>query len=208
MPPECRRRSSNRSKWCSIRRDVHALPLLAALGGGGKEWLKLDSRPPTRTSAICSGVAGAAFGSDPSAFLQFLEGAGKVTEVGQEDVRGVVYHPLLRQLHNEGRARALPATSVTRPNRRSIDSAARGCAERSVRYARPNRGRIPCAVITGVTRPRLSQSSDSTSRAGHSAGRLMPDVARERVAKPPAGTAYFAPAPEPAGPSAPNYGRG
>ena len=45
----------------------------------------------------------------------------------------------------------------------------------------------------GVTRPDLSQSSDSTSRAGRSAGRLMPDAARERVAKPPAGTAYFAP---------------
>src|SRR6266576_600891 len=54
----------------------------------------------------------------------------------------------------------------------------------------------------GVTRPNLSQSSDSTSRAGHSAGRLMPKAARERVASPPAGTAYFAPAPEPAGPSA------
>jgi len=35
----------------------------------------------------------------------------------------------------------------------------------------------------------LSQSSDSTSRAGHSAGRLMPDAARERIASPPAGTA-------------------
>jgi hypothetical protein len=41
----------------------------------------------------------------------------------------------------------------------------------------------------GVTRPDLSQSSDSTSRAGRSAGRLMPDAARERVANPPAGTA-------------------
>jgi hypothetical protein len=33
-------------------------------------------------------------------------------------------------------------------------------------------------LFTGVTRPHLSQSSDCTSRAGHSAGRLMPDAAR------------------------------
>ena len=64
----------------------------------------------------------------------------------------------------------------------------RGESARSGTLA-PTGGRRPCAVKTGVTRPRLSQSSDSTSRAGRSAGRVMPDAARERVAKPPAGTA-------------------
>jgi hypothetical protein len=68
--------------------------------------------------------------------------------------------------------------------------------------------RFGLSVERAVTRPDLSQSSDSTSRAGRSAGKLMPDVARERVAKPPAGTAYFGRTPEPAGPSAPNHGRG
>ena len=64
--------------------------------------------------------------------------------------------------------------------------------ERSVRYARPPGAHL-AQLKRALPRPRLSQSSDSTSRAGHSAGRLMPDAARERVAKPPAGTAYFAP---------------
>jgi hypothetical protein len=43
--------------------------------------------------------------------------------------------------------------------------------------------------LTGFPRPCLSQSSDCTSRPGHSAEGLMPKAARERVASPRAGTA-------------------
>jgi len=65
--------------------------------------------------------------------------------------------------------------------------------ERSILYGRPNRGAETLRGCTGVTRPRLSQSSESTSRAGHSAGRLMPGTARERIVTPPAGTALAPP---------------
>jgi len=41
----------------------------------------------------------------------------------------------------------------------------------------------------GVTRPFLSQSSDSTSRPGRSTGGLMPKAARVRLARPRAGAA-------------------
>jgi len=39
--------------------------------------------------------------------------------------------------------------------------------------------------MTGFPRPCLSQSSECTSRPGHSAEGLMPKAARERVASPP-----------------------
>lgn len=62
--------------------------LLAALGGGGKEWVKIDLAAANKDVGDLLGGGGGAFGADPSSFLQFLEGTGKVTEVGTEDVRG------------------------------------------------------------------------------------------------------------------------
>ena len=65
-------------------------PLLARSGGNGKEWLKIDlASTNSDLGAVLGSGGGGAFGSDPSSFLQFLEGAGKVTKVGEEDVRGV-----------------------------------------------------------------------------------------------------------------------
>jgi hypothetical protein len=84
--------------------------------------------------------------------------------------------------------------------------------ERSILYGRPNRGaetlrfavhdpekwmpvfRQDHAPLAGVTRAGKTNETNcprtaSTSRAGHSAGRMMPDAARERVTNPPAGTA-------------------
>ena len=62
--------------------------------------------------------------------------------------------------------------------------------ERSILYGRPNRGAETLRCSTGVTRAELElPRTVSTSRAGHDAGRLMPDAARERVTNPPAGTA-------------------
>ena len=64
-------------------------PALAKLTGGDKEWLKIDIAKANESAADLLGAGGGgAFGSDPSSFLQFLEGAGKVTQVGKEDVRG------------------------------------------------------------------------------------------------------------------------
>ena len=45
----------------------------------------------------------------------------------------------------------------------------------------PTGGRRPCAVLAGVTRARLSQSRECTSRTGRSAGQMMPEAARERT---------------------------
>jgi hypothetical protein len=65
-------------------------PALASLAGGGKEWLKFDLTAANKNvGSLLGSGSGGAFGSDPSSFLQFLEGAGKVSQVGQEDVRGV-----------------------------------------------------------------------------------------------------------------------
>lgn len=66
-------------------------PLLASVAGGGKEWLKIDLAAANESlgDLVAGGGGGGAFGSDPSAFLQFLEGTGKVTKIGDEDVRGV-----------------------------------------------------------------------------------------------------------------------
>ena len=53
----------------------------------------------------------------------------------------------------------------------------------------PTGERRPCAVCAGVTRPNLSQSRESTSRPGRSAGRLMPTPPGSGTQLPPAGTA-------------------
>jgi len=63
-------------------------PALTAVAGQGKEWLKIDLAANKDVGALL-GAGGGGFGSDPSSFLQFLEGAGKITEVGKEDVRDV-----------------------------------------------------------------------------------------------------------------------
>jgi hypothetical protein len=67
------------------------LPALAKLGGRDKEWLKLDVAKLNEEAGdlLGAGAGGGALGSDPSSFLQFLEGAGKVDEVGTEEVRSV-----------------------------------------------------------------------------------------------------------------------
>ena len=62
---------------------------LASLVPGGKEWIKIDLAAANKDIGDLLGSGGGAFGSDPSAFLQFLEGAGKVSQVGTEDVRDV-----------------------------------------------------------------------------------------------------------------------
>ena len=58
--------------------------------------------------------------------------------------------------------------------------------------AAPTGGRRPCASPRALPAPEKRNDcprTASTSRAGHSAGRMMPDAARERVTNPPAGTA-------------------
>jgi len=53
----------------------------------------------------------------------------------------------------------------------------------------PCQGEDPHAVIAGVTRPNLSHVQRAPRGPVRSAGRLMPKAARERIARPPAGTA-------------------
>ena len=53
----------------------------------------------------------------------------------------------------------------------------------------PRQGEDPHAVIAGVTRPNLSHVQRAPRVPVRSAGRLMPEAARERFASPPAGTA-------------------
>jgi hypothetical protein len=55
-------------------------------------------------------------------------------------------------------------------------------AGRSIRYGRTNRGAETLRSSTGVTRARLSQSRECTSRTGHSAGQMMPKAAPARIA--------------------------
>jgi hypothetical protein len=67
-------------------------------------------------------------------------------------------------------------------------------AGRSIRYGRPNRGAKISRSYTGVTRARLSQSRECTSRTGRSAGQH--DARSCPVAEcivPPAGTALAPP---------------
>jgi hypothetical protein len=67
-------------------------------------------------------------------------------------------------------------------------------AGRSIRYGRPNRGAKILRSYAGVTRARLSQSRECTSRTGHSAGQH--DARSCRGAEcivPPAGTALAPP---------------
>ena len=59
--------------------------------------------------------------------------------------------------------------------------------ERSILWT-ANRGEDR-ARLHGCYPRRTNPRTVSTSRAGHNAGRLMPDAARERVTNPPAGTA-------------------
>ena len=53
----------------------------------------------------------------------------------------------------------------------------------------PRQGEDPHAVYAGVTRPNLSHVQRAPRVPVRSAGRLMPEAARERFASPPAGTA-------------------
>jgi hypothetical protein len=65
-------------------------PLLAKVGGSGKEWMKVDlAAANSSIGNLLGGSGSGAFGSDPTAFLQFLEGTGNVSKVGTEEVRGV-----------------------------------------------------------------------------------------------------------------------
>ncbi len=62
--------------------------------------------------------------------------------------------------------------------------------ERSVRYGRPNRGAETSRCSTGVSRAAPVPVQRSTSRAGHSAGRMMPEPPGSQGDEPrPAGTA-------------------
>lgn len=55
----------------------------------GKEWIKFDlGKANSAFSDLMGSSGGGPLGSDPSSFLQSLEGAGKVSQVGAEDVRG------------------------------------------------------------------------------------------------------------------------
>ena len=65
------------------------VPVIAAFAGSDADWFKIDLTAASEQVGNLLGEGGGAFGSDPSAFLQFLQGAGKVTEVGEEEVRGV-----------------------------------------------------------------------------------------------------------------------
>lgn len=57
----------------------------------GKEWIKIDLAAANSSLGDLLGNGGSgAFGSDPTAFVQFLEGAGKVSKIGVEEVRGVM----------------------------------------------------------------------------------------------------------------------
>ena len=63
-------------------------------------------------------------------------------------------------------------------------------SERSVRYGRPNRGAETSRCSTGVSRAAPVPVQRSTSRAGHSAGRMMPEPPGSQGDEPrPAGTA-------------------
>lgn len=65
-------------------------PMLSQLGMGSKSWIKFDlAKAGSGVSELLGGGAGSAFGSDPSAFVQFLAGAGAVTKVGEAQVQGL-----------------------------------------------------------------------------------------------------------------------
>ena len=63
--------------------------VLAALTGSGKKFVKVDLSANQDVGSLLGGGGSGPLGSDPSSFLRFLQGAGKVTQVGVEDVRGV-----------------------------------------------------------------------------------------------------------------------
>lgn len=60
-------------------------PAFAELLGPGKEWIKIDLSKASGVEDVFGSGSGA---SDPAAMLQFLRGAGDVTEVGREEIRG------------------------------------------------------------------------------------------------------------------------
>jgi hypothetical protein len=92
--------------------------LLASTVGSGKEWLKIDLAAVNQDAAdLIGGGAGGAFGSDPSSFLQFLEGVGKVDQVGQEDVRGVHTTHFAGSYSLEDALAALPADQQDKARR-------------------------------------------------------------------------------------------
>jgi hypothetical protein len=55
---------------------------------GGKPWMKFDSAGGNSILDLLGGSGGGAFTTDPAAFLRFLDGAGKVTNVGTESILG------------------------------------------------------------------------------------------------------------------------
>ncbi|HEX4821306.1 MAG TPA: hypothetical protein VFV00_13975 [Acidimicrobiales bacterium] len=61
-----------------------------AKAAAGKDWVKFDlAKSNSAFSDLVGNGSTGPLGSDPTSFLQFLAGAGKVTDVGTEDVRGV-----------------------------------------------------------------------------------------------------------------------
>lgn len=60
-------------------------PLFSMMGDSDKPWIKVDARELGSGDVGLGGSATA----DPAAFLDFLEGAGTVEEVGTEEIRGV-----------------------------------------------------------------------------------------------------------------------
>jgi hypothetical protein len=55
----------------------------------GKQWIKFDlAKANSAFKDLVANSGTGPLGSDPTSFLQFLEGAGKVSQVGTEDVRG------------------------------------------------------------------------------------------------------------------------
>jgi hypothetical protein len=56
-----------------------------AMFGNGKPWIRMDLG---EFGDVFDYENGGSFGADPASFLQFVEGAGKVAEMGNEDVRG------------------------------------------------------------------------------------------------------------------------
>jgi hypothetical protein len=65
-----------------------ALSSLLGAAAGGKEWIKIDAGALNKGVGDILGSGSNALGTDPAQLLQLLEGAGKVTEAGKEDVDG------------------------------------------------------------------------------------------------------------------------
>ena len=76
------------------------LPAMTRGLPGGKEWLKTDLEAAGKSQGIdISQFQQASGGGDPAQFLQYLRGAGRVEERGEEEVRGVQttrYHAVVK----------------------------------------------------------------------------------------------------------------